>query len=377
VEWSSNEVVIFGAGFGTDTIVNFAATGNGIDHLDFSAILGGAAGAVASSESTGTARTVSVTTETTANDTVDEIKALYNAIDATTSGAASKHLYVAAGTGVNVGKGKVYSVVDGAADNDVVVTLEGTVDLGSVALTGLTLTNFTAPSATAEGPANLAGTTQVAIASTTGLGGTNQDDVLNGAASTNVGGFIAFGNGGNDTITGSATVANTLWGDDGNDTITGGAVADTLLGNAGNDAISGGAGIDTIRGGTDVDTLTGGADADVFVFSAGDTGITLATADTIVDFATGADDISVSGAGATIADGTAQADFAAFLVAADAVLTAGAGNDDVYVAYNAAGTGNAWVVVDENDNGSVDANDTLIVLTGINLVTEIAVGDFV
>lgn len=377
VEWSSNEVVIFGAGFGTDTIVNFAATGNGIDHLDFSAILGGAAGAVASSESIGTARTVSVTTETTANDTVDEIKALYNAIDATTSGAASKHLYVAAGTGVNVGKGKVYSVVDGAADNDVVVTLEGTVDLGSVALTGLTLTNFTAPSATAEGPSNLAGTTQVAVAATTGLGGTNQDDVLNGAASTNVGGFFAFGNGGNDTITGSATVANTLWGDDGNDTITGGAVADTLRGNAGNDAISGGAGIDTIIGGTDVDTLTGGADADVFVFSAGDTGITLATADTIVDFATGADDISVSGAGATIADGTAQADFAAFLVAADTVLTAGAGNDDVYVAYNAAGTGNAWVVVDENDNGSVDANDTLIVLTGINLVTEIAVGDFV
>lgn len=377
VEWSSNEVVIFGAGFGTDTIVNFAATGNGIDHLDFSAILGGAAGAVASSESTGTARTVSVTTETTANDTVDEIKALYNAIDATTTTAASKHLYVAAGTGVNVGKGKVYSVVDGAADNDVVVTLEGTVDLGSVALTGLTLTNFTAPSATAEGPSNLAGTTQVAIAATASLVGTNQDDVLNGAASTNVGGFGASGNDGNDTITGSATVANTLFGNAGNDTITGGAAADVLQGNAGNDAISGGAGADTITGGTGVDTLTGGADADVFAFVAGDTGITLATADTIVDFATGADDISVSGAGATIADGTAQADFAAFLVAADAVLTAGAGNDDVYVAYNAAGTGNAWVVVDENNNGSVDANDTLIVLTGINLVTEIAVGDFV
>lgn len=379
VEWSSNEVVIFGAGFGTDTIVNFAATGNGIDHLDFSAILGGAAGAVASSESTGTARTVSVTTETTANDTVDEIKALYNAIDATTTTAASKHLYVAAGTGVNVGKGKVYSVVDGAADNDVVVTLEGTVDLGSVALTGLTLTNFTAPSATAEGPSNLAGTTQVAIATTTTLNGSAQDDVLNGAASTNVGGFAAFGNDGNDTITGSATVANTIWGDNGNDTITGGAAADTLLGNAGNDAISGGAGADTIVGGTGVDTLTGGADADVFVFAAGETGITLATADSIVDFATGVDDISTSKAAgaATIADGTALADFAAFLVAADAVLTAGAGNDDVYVAYNAAGTGNAWVVVDENDSGSVDANDTVIVLTGINLVTEIAVGDFV
>lgn len=379
VEWSSNEVVIFGAGFGTDTIVNFAATGNGIDHLDFSAILGGAAGAVASTESIGTARTVSVTTETTANDTVDEIKALYNAIDATTASAASKHLYVAAGTGVNVGKGKVYSVVDGAADNDVVVTLEGTVDLGSVALTGLTLTNFTAPSATAEGPANLAGTTQVAIASTPGLGGTNQDDVLNGSASTNGGGFIAAGFDGNDTITGSATVANNLSGGNGNDTITGGAAADTLVGNAGNDAISGGAGADTITGGTGVDTLTGGADADVFVFVAGDTGITLATADTIVDFATGVDDISTSkvAGAATIADGTALADFAAFVGAADAVLTAGAGNDDVYVAYNAAGTGNAWVVVDENDNGSVDANDTVIVLTGINLVTEIAVGDFV
>jgi len=34
-------------------------------------------------------------------------------------------------------------------------------------------------------------------------------------------------------------------------------------------------------------------------------------------------------------------------------------------------------VVDENDSGSVDAGDTLMVLTGINTVGEIAASDFI
>jgi hypothetical protein len=59
------------------------------------------------------------------------------------------------------------------------------------------------------------------------------------------------------------------------------------------------------------------------------------------------------------------------------VLTAGAGTNDVYVAYDAAGSGNAWAVVDENDTGSVDAGDTLIVLAGINAAAEIAATDFI
>lgn len=361
VEWSSNEVVIFGAGFGTDTIVNYAATGNGIDHLDFTAILGGAAGVVASSESIATARTVSVTTETTANDTVDEIKVLYNAIDATTSGAASKHLYVAAGTGDNVGKAKVYSVVDGAADNDVIVTLEGTVDLGSVAWTGLALTNFTAPSATAEGPANLAGTTQIAIAGTTLLTGTAYNDTLNGSAAT--GALTVNAGAGDDTITGSATAASALNGDAGSDTITGGT------------------GADVITGGTGADTLTGGAGADRFVFAAGDSNST--TTDSIVGYQTGeqidhatlnvtanssavvaaAGKAGLAGAGAAATFNAADTTLAQHITAIEAALA-----DTTHTAGEAAHWqegADTYVFITDGVAG-VGANDVIVKLVGID-----------
>lgn len=160
------------------------------------------------------------------------------------------------------------------------------------------------------------------------------------------------------------------------------AATASFTGSAGADTIVGTAGANTITGGAGADALTGGAGADTFVFATGATGITLATADTITDFATAADFISTSkaaGAG-TIANGGALAagvdsGLTAFIAAADAVLTAGAGNDDVYVAYNVAGLGNAYLVVDEDDNGSVNAGDTLIVLTGVDLVGEFALAN--
>jgi hypothetical protein len=160
-------------------------------------------------------------------------------------------------------------------------------------------------------------------------------------------------------------------------TINGNDGADTIIGTSGNDTISGGTGIDTITGGNGVDSITGGTGADNFEFATGDTGITLATADTIADFATASDSINTSliAGNATKADGTGFADFSAFVTAANLVLTAGAGVDDAYIAWNAAGSGNAWVVIDENDSGSVDAGDTLLVLIGINLTSEIVVGD--
>lgn len=361
VEWSSNEVVVFGAGFGNDTIVNYAATGNGIDHLDFTGILGGAVGTVAAAENVTTARTVSVTTETTANDTVDEIKALYNAIDATTTAAASKHLYVAAGTGVDAGKAKVYSVVDGAADNDVTVTLEGTVDLGSVAWTGLQPVNFQVPSATAEGPANLAGTTQVAVAGTTLLTGTAYNDTLNGSAAT--GALTVNAGAGDDTITGSATAANTLNGDAGNDTITGGA------------------GADVITGGTGADTLTGGAGADRFVFAAGDSNST--TTDSIVGYQTGeqidhatlnvtanssavvaaAGKAGLAGAGAAATFNAADTTLAQHITAIEAALA-----DTTHTAGEAAHWqegADTYVFITDGVAG-VGANDVIVKLVGID-----------
>ena len=187
--------------------------------------------------------------------------------------------------------------------------------------------------------------------------------------------------GGEDSVT---TGANNDIIDTGaaDDTISSGAGNDTITAGAGDEVINAGAGTDGITGGTGADTMTGGAGTDTFTVATGDTGITIATADTITDFTT-ADDIiatSLIAGNATIADGSALAaaadsGLAAFIAAADAVLTAGAGVDDAYIAYDAAGTGNAYVVIDEDDSGSVDAGDTFIILTGVNLVTEIVVAD--
>ena len=163
----------------------------------------------------------------------------------------------------------------------------------------------------------------------------------------------------------------------GDDVIYGRGGIDIILAGSGNDTVFGQGGNDEIHGGAGVDLLYGGGNNDTFVFASGDTGITLATADTIADFAA-ADDViatSLAAGNVTIANGTALADFDAFVTAANTVLTAGAGTNDAYLAWNAAGSGNGWLVVDENDSGSVDAGDSLIVLTGVNTVGEFTTAD--
>jgi hypothetical protein len=162
--------------------------------------------------------------------------------------------------------------------------------------------------------------------------------------------------------------------------------ASNITGTAGDDTILGSLGDDTITGAVGADTLTGNAGNDTFVYATGDTGIDLATADTITDFTTSEDVISTGLAGATeaaIVDGTGFAagtdsGLTSFIAAADTVLAAGGGaNDDIYVAWNVAGTGNAYAVVDHNDSGVVDAGDSLIVLTGVSTAADINVADFV
>jgi len=224
-----------------------------------------------------------------------------------------------------------------------------------------------------------------------GLGGTNAihltltNSVGKGSANTGAGTFT--GAAGNDTfaITYDTDHANaqsvlTINGGAGNDTIslTSGTIAvgvRNLNGDAGNDTITGSAGADLITGGSGQDTMTGGADADIFHVASGSSGITLATADTITDFTTVADDLDV-GTGATYTEylGTSQTE-ATFLVAAAAAFD-GTGTD-AYVSVNAAGSGNAWVLVDMDASGTVSANDTWIVLTGINAVAEIITGDII
>ena len=163
----------------------------------------------------------------------------------------------------------------------------------------------------------------------------------------------------------------------GDDVIYGRTNNDFIYAGSGNDTVFGQGGNDEIHGGAGIDLLYGGNNADTFVFASGDTGITLAGADTIADFSTSDDLISTSLAATnvTIANGAGLADFDAFLSAANGVLTAGAGANDAYMAYNAAGSGNGWLVIDENDSGSVDAGDSLITLTGVNLASEFTTSD--
>ena len=111
--------------------------------------------------------------------------------------------------------------------------------------------------------------------------------------------------------------------------------------------------------------------------------LTVASADTVTDFVTGTDilDLSMTAAGAAdavIADGAGLANLTAVVAAADAVFGAGAtNNDDAVVYYNVSGGGDAYVLVDVDDSGTFDAGDTLTILTGIDLVGEIALTDLI
>jgi Ca2+-binding RTX toxin-like protein len=137
-----------------------------------------------------------------------------------------------------------------------------------------------------------------------------------------------------------------------------------IEGLAGDDTIFGTSFADTLTGGTGVDVMTGGDGADVFVVAAADTGIIVATADTITDFTTTVDKLSLGAAGSAgnfLAVGTAVADFAAALVAADAAFAADAGGAKTYYVAND-GT-NTYVFIDQGGNG-VAAED-VIILTGV------------
>ena len=185
-----------------------------------------------------------------------------------------------------------------------------------------------------------------------------------------------------DILTGGAG-ADILHGDNGADTISGGGGIDNILGEAGADIINGGDGADVIAGGAGADTITGGAGADEFDYADDTTTVvTVAGADTITDFTTGSDTIDVDGyssvaAGTIIVeDGSALVDFADFVTRADATLDDVA-TDEIFVAFNAFGTGDAYVIADTDGDGSFTVGDALIILTGINTATEIVAADFI
>ena len=135
---------------------------------------------------------------------------------------------------------------EGGADND-------TIDASSMT-SGVTVT-FTNGE---EGTIN-DGTDTASFSEVETFELTDQDDTVNGSASTDA--MTVFGGGGNDTITGGS----------GNDSISGGSGDDTLTGGDGNDTIDGGTGADTITL-ADGDSASGGDGDDTFLINQTDAG---------------------------------------------------------------------------------------------------------
>jgi Ca2+-binding RTX toxin-like protein len=158
--------------------------------------------------------------------------------------------------------------------------------------------------------------------------------------------------------------------------IKGGQGSSHIIGTDQANAITAYGGDDLLVGGGGADTLYGGLGADIFSFASGDTGVTTDTADTIQDFTQGDDVIDVNNTavseGVSIADGSGSVDLAAFITNADAAFT----TNGVYAEYDVNGSGNAWVAVDEDNNG-FDAGDTLIILTGVDTAADLLTTDFV
>ena len=220
-----------------------------------------------------------------------------------------------------------------------------------------------------------------ALSSTTGLAsGTIYEVTVQ--ASQGSGATLATYNETFSVVTGTNAGTETLPGggydfSSGDDVIYGRQNVDIILAGSGDDTVFGQDGNDEIHGGTGIDLLFGGKDNDSFVFSTGNTGITLATADTIGDFNSANDTIvtSLAAGNVTIANGSSLSDFNAFVAAANASMATGTATSGSYMAWNAAGTGNGWLVIDENHSNSVDSGDSLIVLTGVNTAAGFATTD--
>ena len=80
---------------------------------------------------------------------------------------------------------------------------------------------------------------------------------------------VINGTDGDDTLTGTASIANTIYGKLGNDVLNGAEAADVLDGGAGADKLNGNGGNDVLTGGLGNDVLNGGSGNDTFVFGQG------------------------------------------------------------------------------------------------------------
>ena len=130
---SSNEVVVYSGSFGADTIVNFAASGLGIDVLNFSALGGRGTTAL---NSLSADKSIVIQAQAATPLTTTQIAALF-----TDSATAISHVYVAYDSN-NIGS--VYMIADatGTTAGNVTATLVGTIDLADTGWATLTAANF-------------------------------------------------------------------------------------------------------------------------------------------------------------------------------------------------------------------------------------------
>jgi hypothetical protein len=295
---SSNEVIIYGPGFGNDTIVNFDATGNGIDHLNLNAFLKNTTAATLGALGA-TTSTIVITPEITAtNGTATLIKTQVEAATQPAAGVTTNQVYIAysnAGASFSDATNniaKVYSITNGSGASDAVVTLEGTIDLANTSWSTLTAANFNVPVANASLPFGT---------------GTLKNFIASEGPSTAVlhyqTAFVA-----NQVMVGTADI------DIFN---TGGFAAVNMTGLGGADVFN----VDA-AGAVITDLTTG----DSFAVTAGSLAATtaafVATADTTTSVAVGSVVLTSSGAGSTI-----NMSLASSTTAAGYTLTGGAGND--------------------------------------------------
>lgn len=216
--------------------------------------------------------------------------------------------------------------------------------------------------------------------------GGDGDDTIIWANAAGGAGVTVYGGAGNDNIDPGSDFRNdsvfgdagndTIYGAGGNDTISGGADNDVLYGEGGDDVIIGGAGVDILIGGEQIGSAIpgdpgnarAGLGSDTFVFTSGDTGITVATADRIHDFALDDRlDLSAMNSFASL-DGAGlgnQTEATAFGHGSGSL--AGGGTRDGFIVYNVNGSGNSYVFIDEDGNGSLNAGDTFVILSGFNI----------
>ncbi|MGP6085792.1 calcium-binding protein [Antarctobacter jejuensis] len=194
-------------------------------------------------------------------------------------------------------------------------------------------------------------------------GGTGNDFILGGSGNDDIDGGTnndtMNGNAGDDTIYGDLG-NDILVGQDGSDFLDGGGNDDTLDGGNGDDILEGGDGNDILRGrageddlagGLGRDFLTGGEGVDNFVFrSTADAGIG-ANRDQILDFEQGVDVIIVAGLSPGVFEFKGTAAFAP------------SGNPELRL--NETATGSTIVQIDNNGDGTIDAEIRVGGVTGL------------